>query len=112
MPELIHISPHVSLTGAKADRWIQIKPGTEGLVALAIAHFIRDKFAIKETYFSNFVFNKGKLSNEAIKDKAGDDAANHARDWRREGDQRSKPGVIKKKKRTALKCAPTCPIRF
>ena len=38
---LIHISPHVSLTGAKSDRWIQIKPGTEGLVALAIAFVIR-----------------------------------------------------------------------
>ena len=41
--QLIHISPHVSLSGAKADRWIQIKPGTEGLVALAIAYVIRNK---------------------------------------------------------------------
>jgi len=37
------------------------------VIADSIAHFIRDEFAIKETYFSNFVFNKGKLSNEAIK---------------------------------------------
>ena len=40
---LIHISPHISLTGAKSDRWIQIKPGTEGLVALAIAFVIREE---------------------------------------------------------------------
>ena len=39
----IHISPHVSLTGAKSDRWIVINPGTEGLVALAIASVIRKK---------------------------------------------------------------------
>jgi len=39
--QLIHISPHISLTGAKSDRWIQIKPGTEGLVAMAIAYVIR-----------------------------------------------------------------------
>ena len=39
----IHISPHVSLTGAKSDRWIVINPGTEGLVALAIAAVIRNK---------------------------------------------------------------------
>ena len=39
----IHISPHVSLTGAKADRWIVIHPGTEGLVALAIAFVIREE---------------------------------------------------------------------
>ena len=41
--QLIHISPHVSLTGAKGDRWIQIKPGTEGLVAMSIAYIIRKK---------------------------------------------------------------------
>jgi len=41
--KLIHISPHVSLTGAKADRWIAINPGTEGLVALAIASVIQKK---------------------------------------------------------------------
>ena len=39
----IHISPHVSLTGAKSDRWVVINPGTEGLVALAIASVIRNK---------------------------------------------------------------------
>ena len=39
----IHISPHVSLTGAKADRWLVIHPGTEGLVALAIASVIREE---------------------------------------------------------------------
>ena len=39
----IHISPHVSLTGAKADRWVVIHPGTEGLVALAIASVIREE---------------------------------------------------------------------
>ena len=40
---LIHISPHISLTGAKSDSWIVIKPGTEGLVALAIAFVIREE---------------------------------------------------------------------
>ena len=29
------------MTGAKADRWIVINPGTEGLVALAIASVIQ-----------------------------------------------------------------------
>jgi len=41
--KFIHISPQVSLTGAKADRWIVINPGTEGLVALAIASVIQKK---------------------------------------------------------------------
>lgn len=32
----IQIEPRMSLTGANADRWIPIKPGTEGLLALGI----------------------------------------------------------------------------
>lgn len=36
-------------------------------IADSIAHFITDKFAIKETKFSNFVFNNGKLSIDEIK---------------------------------------------
>jgi molybdopterin-containing oxidoreductase family iron-sulfur binding subunit len=41
--ELVHLSPHVSLTGAKADRWVVIRPGSEALVALSLASVIRDK---------------------------------------------------------------------
>ena len=37
------------------------------VVADAIAHFIRDEFAIKETIFSDFVFNNGKMSEKAIR---------------------------------------------
>ena len=40
--KFVHVGPHVSLTGAKADEWVMIKPGTEGLMALAIAHEIRE----------------------------------------------------------------------
>ncbi len=39
--EFVHIGPHVSLTGAKADEWVMIKPGTEGLMALSIAYEVR-----------------------------------------------------------------------
>ncbi|MEC8844543.1 MAG: 4Fe-4S dicluster domain-containing protein, partial [SAR324 cluster bacterium] len=41
--ELVHLSPHVSLTGAKADRWVVINPGSEAMVALSIASVIRDR---------------------------------------------------------------------
>ncbi len=40
---LVQFEPHMSLTGAKADRWYAIQPGTEGLVALAIARIIADE---------------------------------------------------------------------
>src|SRR3990172_446438 len=37
-PNRGHLEPRLSLTAAKADEWIPIRPGTEGTVALGIAH--------------------------------------------------------------------------
>ncbi len=36
----MHAEPRLSQTAACADEWLPIKPGTEGLLALAIAHVI------------------------------------------------------------------------
>jgi anaerobic selenocysteine-containing dehydrogenase len=36
----VHAEPRLSQTAACADEWLPIKPGTEGLLALAIAHVI------------------------------------------------------------------------
>ncbi len=36
----VHIEPRLSLTAASADRWIPIRPGTEGLLALGIGHML------------------------------------------------------------------------
>ena len=40
---LIQLEPHMSITGAKADRWLPIRPGSEALVAQAIARLIADR---------------------------------------------------------------------
>lgn len=37
---LIHVEPRYSLTSAKADVWIPVVPGTEGLLALGISHVL------------------------------------------------------------------------
>jgi len=37
---LVQVEPRFSLTGANADRWIPVNPGTEGLLALAMARVI------------------------------------------------------------------------
>jgi len=37
---LVQIEPKMTLTGSNADRWIAIKPGTEGHLALALASLI------------------------------------------------------------------------
>ncbi|TDJ37782.1 MAG: twin-arginine translocation signal domain-containing protein [Gammaproteobacteria bacterium] len=39
----VQIEPRMSLSGAAADEWIAARPGTEGLLALAVAHHILSK---------------------------------------------------------------------
>jgi anaerobic selenocysteine-containing dehydrogenase len=39
---LVQLEPRMSITGAKADRWLPVSPGTEGLVAQALARIIAD----------------------------------------------------------------------
>ncbi len=40
---LVQLEPKMSITGAKADRWVPLRPGTEALVAQAIARIIADE---------------------------------------------------------------------
>jgi len=40
---LIQVEPRMSLTGASADEWVAIKPGTEGLLAMALANALGAK---------------------------------------------------------------------
>lgn len=38
--KFVHIEPRLSLTAANADEWLAAKPGTEGCLALGLAHVI------------------------------------------------------------------------
>src|SRR5574341_452968 len=40
---LVHFEPRMSTTGAVADRWVPLRPGTEALVAQAIVHLIAEQ---------------------------------------------------------------------
>ena len=40
---LVQLEPRMSITAAKADQWVPIRPGTEGLVAQAILRLIADQ---------------------------------------------------------------------
>ena len=35
--KFVHVGPHVSLTGANADQWVKVTPGSEAVLALALA---------------------------------------------------------------------------
>ncbi len=42
--KFVQVEPRMSQTGANADEWVPVKPGTEGVLALGIAHvIIREK---------------------------------------------------------------------
>jgi molybdopterin-containing oxidoreductase family iron-sulfur binding subunit len=38
--KLVSVEPRLSLTGASADEWVPIRPGTEGVFALGLSHVI------------------------------------------------------------------------
>jgi anaerobic selenocysteine-containing dehydrogenase len=40
---LVQVEPRMSLTGASADEWVAIKPGTEGILALGLANVLGAK---------------------------------------------------------------------
>lgn len=42
---LMAVEPAMSLTGANADHWVAVKPGTEAAVALAVGHILMTKHA-------------------------------------------------------------------
>lgn len=63
-----HVGPRLSATAANADRWFPIVPGTEGLIALAIANVLltegavpRDRFA---PYFAALGLDEARLTND------------------------------------------------
>ena len=41
---LVQVEPKMTLTGANADLWLAVRPGTEGVVALGIANVLLTKF--------------------------------------------------------------------
>src|SRR5260370_5903405 len=46
MAKFVYVGPRLALTGMSADEWIAAAPGTEGALALAMAHVIqRDRLA-------------------------------------------------------------------
>ncbi len=73
----VQIEPRMSLSGAAADEWIAARPGTEGLLALGIAHALvnagnylgsdRDEWSIAlEAYSPSTVSAETDVSEESI----------------------------------------------
>ena len=54
--KLVQIEPRLSVSGIKADEWIPIHPGTEGLLGLGIAHMVIKEGLHNKNFISNHTF--------------------------------------------------------
>ncbi|MHB8483043.1 MAG: molybdopterin-containing oxidoreductase family protein [Nitrospiria bacterium] len=45
----VHVEPRLSQTGANADEWIPLRPGTEGILALGLARYILERGYFKSS---------------------------------------------------------------
>lgn len=54
--EIVHVEPRLSHSAAKADLWVPIKPGTEGVFALGLAHLILREQIYDEAFIANNTF--------------------------------------------------------
>ncbi|MDR0480384.1 MAG: molybdopterin-dependent oxidoreductase [Gallionellaceae bacterium] len=71
---LVQIEPKMTLTGANADRWIAARPGTEGMLALALINALgragvpvpADIAAIAKDYTPERVGDDAKVSSDQI----------------------------------------------
>jgi anaerobic selenocysteine-containing dehydrogenase len=54
--KIIQIAPRFSITASKADKWIPINPGTEGLLALGLAYVIIKEELYDKNFINNFTF--------------------------------------------------------
>ncbi len=86
--KLVHVGPHVSLSGANADEWLPVSPGTEGMLALALARIalearraklpaaeVQRLEALTKQYTPEWVAHGTGAKAEAIK-KLGEELAN------------------------------------
>lgn len=63
---LIQVEPRLSITAAKADEWVPIRPGTDGALALGLAHIL-----IKEGLYDKSFVAERTLGFEPWTDEQG-----------------------------------------
>jgi anaerobic selenocysteine-containing dehydrogenase len=54
--KLVHVDTRFSVTGAKADEWVPIRPGTDAALALAIAHVILEEELWDKAFVAEHTF--------------------------------------------------------
>jgi len=82
-----HVGPRLSLTGLNADEWVAARPGTEGLVALAVAREVAERRgggagervqAALSPFTAEAVAERSGIAPDRIRALAGEIAGAHA----------------------------------
>ena len=69
--KLVQIEPRLSITGIKADEWIPIQPGTEGMLALAIAAMMIKEGLYNKDFVSNLTSGFENWTDTSGKERLG-----------------------------------------
>jgi anaerobic selenocysteine-containing dehydrogenase len=64
--KFVHVASRFSVTAAKADEWIAIEPGTDGALALAIAHVL-----VRDGLYDRAFVGEHTFGFDDFRDKAG-----------------------------------------
>jgi len=63
--KIVVIDPRQGVNGAKADEWIPIRPGTDGALALGLAHVIIASNLVDRDFVENYAFGYEDWQDEA-----------------------------------------------
>lgn len=69
--KIVQIDTRLSITAAKSDEWIPINPGTEGALALGIAHVIIREELYDKNFVESYTFGFKDWKDEAGKEHIG-----------------------------------------
>ena len=69
--KLIQIEPRLSNTAAQADKWIPIVPGTEGLLALGLAHVIVKESLYRKEFIDRYCVGFSDWTDDQARSRIG-----------------------------------------
>jgi anaerobic selenocysteine-containing dehydrogenase len=69
--KLVQVEPRLSVTAIKADEWVPIQPGTEGLLALGIANMMIKEGLYNKEFVSNLSFGFENWTDASGKEHPG-----------------------------------------
>ncbi len=63
--KVVIVDPRMGVSGAKADEWLPIKPGTDAALALGIAHVMISSNLVDRDFVENYAFGYADWEDEA-----------------------------------------------